>query len=280
MRRSMLVLLLAVALVGGACGGGDKKGSSALQHVLASAPDKTLAEGTSKVAINVALTGSQADTSFAGDGEFDFKNQRGRLNLDLSSLGVQGGEASEIRFSGDVVFMKLALPIPQLKERPWLKIDIASLGQQSGINLDSLRQFQSNDPTAALNYLRGVTDDVTEVGREQVRGDATTRYKATLDLDKAARSVPSGVKDDIRQIIRQLGTSRIPTEAWLDEQGRLRRLRYSIDLSTLEGSPANAGTLTASFELYEFGVAVDVPDPASNEVTDLAELLGSTTTRK
>ncbi|MGH9154343.1 MAG: hypothetical protein ACRD1K_00460 [Acidimicrobiales bacterium] len=257
------VAALGVAVTLAACGGGS--GRSA-QDILSDAPARTLAEGTVRVAISASLAGGGAGPSFEGEGEFDFDGHRGRLVL-------TGGGASEIRFLGSVVFVKLA----QLSARPWLRLDVEELSARPGVDLESLRQLQRNDPTAVLNYLRGATDDVEEVGTETVRGDTTTRYSATLDLDKAAAKAEPEVREDIRRIVRELGTSRLPTEAWIDEEGRLRRLRYTLDLADLAdaGSRPIGGKFTASFELFQFGRPVEVADPPADEVTDLSDLIAA-----
>lgn len=252
------VLAAAALVIAAGCSGPEQS----LQEVLADAPAKTLAAGTARVAISAELASGGSGSAFNGEGEFDFEAGRGRLVL-------RGGGASEIRLAGDVVFVKLA----QVQERPWLKIDIERLASRPGIDTDSLRQLQRNDPTAVLNYLRGVTDDVREIGTETVRGDPTTHYRATLDLDRAADEVEPEVRDVIRQIISELGTSRLPTDAWIDEEGRLRRLRYTLELSASqpEGEPVTT-RVTASFELFQFGRPVDVADPPAAEVQDVADL--------
>lgn len=271
-------MLLCLALVGGGACGGD--GEKTPQQVLASAPAETVEARSSKVALNVSVDGGAETVDFKGDGVFDFKAQRGRLVLDLSSLGIPGaGGTTEIVFNADIVFMKLPFDLPQLKERPWVKIDLRELDELTGIDVSQLRQIQSNDPTAALNYLRGVTDKVTVVGREDVRGQETTHYKALIDLKKAAEEVPAELKDDINQIIDQLGSQTIDSDVWIDDEGRLSKLRYSVDLAkvsapTKKGEAAPKGLLTATFELFDFGTEAEVTDPPSDQVTDLKDLIG------
>lgn len=277
MRRPLSVLLTLAVLVGmGACS--EKERSP--QQVLAGAPARTVASRTAKVALSVSVDGGSEAVDFKGDGVFDFKSQRGRLVLDLSSLGLPGGGGdTEIVFNADVVFMKLPFELPELKDRPWVKIDLSELDELSGVDVAQLRQIQSNDPTAALNYLHGVTDKVEVVGTEEVRGTTTTHYKAVIDLRKAAREVPADLKDDITQIAKQLGSNTIGTEVWIDNEGRLRKLRYAVDVSKAElpskdGEAAPSGTLTATFELFDFGTETSVADPPAEQVTDLKELIG------
>lgn len=270
-------MLLCLALVVGSACGGD--GEKTPQQVIASAPAETVEARSSKVALNVSVDGGAETVDFKGDGVFDFKAQRGRLVLDLSSLGLPGAAGTtEIVFNADLVFMKLPFDLPQLKDRPWVKIDLRDLDELSGIDVSQLRQIQSNDPTAALNYLRGVTDKVQVVGREDVRGQKTTHYKALIDLKKAAKEVPTELKDDINQIIGQLGSQTIDSDVWIDGEGRLSKLQYSVDLSkvnapTKKGEQAPKGLLTATFELFDFGTEAEVADPPPDQVTDLKDLI-------
>lgn len=271
-------MVLGLALIGGGACGGD--GEKTPQQVLASAPAETVEARSSKVALNVSVDGGAETVDFKGDGVFDFKAQRGRLVLDLSSLGIPGaGGTTEIVFNADIVYMKLPFDLPQLKDRPWVKIDLRELDELTGIDVSQLRQIQSNDPTAALNYLRGVTDKVTVVGREDVRGQETTHYKALIDLKKAANEVPAELKDDINQIIDQLGSQTIDSDVWIDDEGRLSKLQYSVDLAkvrapTKQGEAAPKGLLTATFELFDFGTEAEVVDPPPDQVTDLKDLIG------
>ncbi|MGH9166043.1 MAG: hypothetical protein ACRDZW_11120 [Acidimicrobiales bacterium] len=261
MRRTLLVLVMTAAVMAG-CGGGDS-GDKLLQ-LLAAAPDKSVAKGTSKVAIGVDVTGS-VSTSYTIEGEFDFKQERGRFSLDLSKLGFPEGGPSEVRFSGSSAFM-------QLQEKEWLKVDLGVLGRSSGIN----------KPTAQLYYLKGVTGEVRKLGTEAVRGEPTTRYAAPVDLDRTARAVSPKLRDEIRQTIRQLGTSDLATEAWLDGAGRLRQLRYTIDLSTLSSTSASPprGKVAATYEFFDFGVGVEVADPPAAQVVDLAAIPSPTAKKK
>lgn len=271
------VLLVALAVTAGACSGDDEVDSSSPQAVLAAAPGKTIAEGTSRVAIDVSLSGEPARRSVTGEGAFDFKGERGRLDLDLGPLLPSAGRA-EIVFSEDVVYLKVALGLPQLKKRPWLKIDLDELEKAGVGDIEALRQLRTNDPKAALNYLRGATGDVTREGEEVVRGVSTTRYRATVDLEKAKRAVDEELRGDLDQVRKQLGTNRLPVQAWIDGEGRLRRLRYTVDVSTLDKSaPARAagtGEVSAAFELFDFGVGVDVAPPPADQTITLQELLG------
>lgn len=276
-RRPVLVLVL---LTLGACTDGDGEvNTSSPQGILTAAPGKTIAAGSSRIAVKAAVDGQTRGT-FDGAGEFEFETERGRLDVDLGPLGLAGAGRTEVLLDRDNVYLKLGRQLPGLGNKPWLKIDLDAVAGGQGDSIEALRQLQANDPSAVLNYLRGVTGKVTELGVETVRGAATTHYKATIDLAKAAESSPEEVRDDLAEVRRQLGESRLPVEAWIDDEGRLRRLRYRIDLAELgDDAPAKGagtGTATANLELFDFGVDVAVTTPPEGETTDLARLLGGT----
>ena len=274
MRRRLLVLVLAVTLVAVGCSQEESP-----QEVLTSAPGQTIAERTSRLDLEVDVSGGRAAGTFRGGGLFDYRGQRGRIDLDLSTVGIPSpGGRAELLLLGDVIFVKLPLDLPELAGRPWVKVDVNQLGRQAGVDLSSLRQLQNNDPTPSMQFLEGV-EDAGKVGEETVRGTRTTHYRATLDLAKVRLRVAPEVKDDVDRIQEQLGVATIPTEAWVDEEGRLRRFRQRIDLANakatgLDGQPLS-GVVTNTFELYDFGVRVDVREPPADEVSDLATLFGT-----
>jgi hypothetical protein len=104
-------------------------------------------------------------------------------------------------------------------------------------------------------------------GHDILRGDETTRYGATVDLAQALKrtTTPSG-QVQLRHVLAQLGTLKIPVSVWIDGPGRLRKLTMAIDLRTVAGHlDISGGTdpkITVTMELYDFGVAVNVVAPA------------------
>jgi hypothetical protein len=62
----------------------------------------------------------------------------------------------------------------------------------------------------------------------------------------------------------------MPFDVWLDEQGLVRKVQASFSMAP----PGEDGKLEASmgFELYDYGVAVDVTPPPAAEVVDASKL--------
>lgn len=253
---------------GGTSGGGD--GAAALQ-VLQAASERTTETGSSRVALDVdvpqRLGGAGSGVSIDGEGVVDFEAKTSQLTLTVPAAGKL-----EVRQIGDVVYTKVPEAFAaQTGGKTWIKIDGAT-AQQSGL---SDLVGGGNDPAQSLEYLRGVTGDVEEVGTETVRGEQTTRYRATVDLRKAAGAVPEDRRKAFEASIQQLGTADVPVEVWVDEDGRTRRVVTSIPVSAGSTSPAPSAAgddVKVTVEFFEFGVDVDVQAPPAAEVGDLAEL--------
>lgn len=276
--RPGLPLLVVLATTCGACAGSGAVDPSSPRAILAGAPAKTIAAGSAHITVKAAVQG-QTKGTFAGDGAFAFATEQGRLDLDLGPLGLAGSANTEVLLDHDVVYLKLGGPLPGLGTKPWVRIDLASLKKGEGDGIEALRQLRANDPRAVINELRGVTGDARGLGAETVAGTATTHYRATVNLAKAAAASPARVRVDLLEVARQMGTSKLAVEAWIDAQGLIRRLRYTINLADLaDAAPAKGtgvGTIIATLDLTDFGSAVSVAPPPADQVTDFADLLGS-----
>lgn len=234
-----------------ACGSGSSANAA---DVVRQAPAKTAAAGSAKVAMTLTISSSGVGGTVAGDGIVDLKNGLGAISLDLGSLGgsLANGKVETV-LGPDGIFIKLPGAAPA--SRPWIKLDLSSLASQAGINLGSLGQLQSADPSRALEFLKGAAADMKKVGAEKLRGADTTHYRGTLDLQKAAASAPSA-----SSAVSALGTSNVPVDVWIDGAGRMRKMALTVPSGKAE------------FEMYDFGTPVDVQEPLPSEVTDLASL--------
>lgn len=253
--------------------------ASASQRVAATA-DATTGSGSAAFGITQSFEGGANDgQSFSGEGVIDFDEQRGSATFDLGAAGQGlGGGSGEVTsvFDGTTVYVRLG--IPQLPTE-WLRIDLTELDGLAG--LEDLQQF-SSDPSQALGLLRGASDDVEEVGEEQVRGDTTTHYRLTVDLERAQEQAPDDAKAYIRQQIETLGVTELGVEVWLDADDVLRRQSYTVVLSQAElpgASELPEGALptaiATTLEFYDFGTEVAVEAPAEGEYTDVSDLLGA-----
>jgi hypothetical protein len=278
MRRTLTALTLLVALVvPAACG----KGENLLGTVKAAAAT-TSDTHTARMSARVEAERGALAKGMALDGVFDFDGHRARFTMDPSSLGLPIAQKVDAVFdyaSGAVMY----LHFPQFKAqlgKEWLKIDLDQALQSVGVDADlgSIVQKQSGDPTSGLQTLRGAVK-VDEVGHEKVRGTDTRHVRATIDVHKAAEEAPAEVRADMRKLAGLYKTKTHDVDVWLDDDGRVRRMKVVSDPAdlSLPTSTTVAGTdfgaMTITYELYDFGTAADITVPPADQVADTAELM-------
>jgi hypothetical protein len=259
--------VLGVLVVGTACGSGSGSGGSggAQQNVatlIAATPDKTTAAGTARFTLTAATQVLGQAINFTGSGVFNFSDRSGHVNFRLpQSLG---GTAIDEIVTKSTIYLQIPQLIPNGK---YAAIDLTKLG--GGQN--PLSQLGNADPSAALEMLRGVSQDVHKVGTATVRGTNTTHYKGTIDIAAATQKVPAFLRGKVRTTFGQLKT--LPFDAYIDDQGRLNRLVQTFTIPASTSTGGKPVTVTSSFDMYDFGIPVHVTAPASSRTVDGSALL-------
>lgn len=282
--KSIPILLAALALVAGACGGGGSNQSAA--DAIAAASTNTTEAGSARVSVASKTTipeamaaGGPSSIEFGGEGIVDYENQIGQMTMDMSDMGgapgtPQLGEMKMI-FEGTMIYMQFDLLAQQLPQgKSWVRFDLATIGEEMGVDMSQFTQFSNNDPTAALEYLKGATD-LEEVGSEEVRGEETTHYEGVVDLEQAADNVDDEqLSKAIKDVIEIGGQKEIPLEVWIDGDERIARMMYAFETSAGQGSPESL-TSEITMEFYDFGTEVDVTIPTDDESVDLQDVIGA-----
>lgn len=276
MRRRHLVTVL-LALVLGACGGATTgEGPVA---VLAAAPDAAEEAGSARFTMDMTLSGApQGDVSLGGEGAIDFDTQRMRVNMDMGAMlpgGASGGDGTvEMLMDGTSMYVAAGMFGSMLPQGVrWVRIDLQQLAERSGMDLGGLTAGGQTNPTAYLETLRGVSDDIEEVGTEEIRGVSTTHYRATVDMRKALEQVSEESRDQLEAMLGETGSpTSIPVDVWIDGEGRPARFQMDTELEVPE-----AGTVTQSLtmEYFDWGAEVDLELPPGEQTVDLQELMGS-----
>ena len=276
-------LALAVSLAALTALGASACGESAPatpQAAVLQAADTTTEAGSSRASFELTMTGlTPGPLTMTGEGIFDSSERKGRMTMDMSQLAAGTGQELgeiEVIFDEFVVYMRFPfLQTLQPDLEPWVKFDIRELGKEQGFDLGQLSQLNQNDPSQVLQYLRAASEDVEEVGKEDVRGVETTHYRMTVDLRKVVERAPEDQREQLRASVEQLieasGIETVPTEVWIDEEGLARRIRLAYE--TMELAPGQTGAMTMTMELFDFGVEVDIQPPPPEGVTDIRELL-------
>jgi hypothetical protein len=280
MRRAALLLAAVLALP--ACGGGD----TVAADPVAEAATKTTEAGSSRVEFTMDIEAEGRKFSMRGDGVFDYSRPQGRMTIDLGNLaelseGVLVDRPMEVVFDGLVYYMRFPGGLMELGGLgdKWLKIDLAKLDAETGVDLGALQQANQN-PAQLLQFLRGTSDDIDELGQESVRGVETTHYRATVDLDEAAEhgadmgefsdQMREQLEAEIERMKRQTGLETVPMDVWLDEDDLVRRLRMQLTFP-VEGEQAG---MDMKLDFFDFGVDVRIAPPPASETVDITALAG------
>lgn len=255
MRVFGILMLTVTVLAAASCGQLDPPAQR-----LADAPARTAAAETARMALESSthMGGSgdaRMDITVTGEGEVDFAAEQ--VQLTITMPGPMPGDM-EMVVDGDVVYMRM----PFVDEEQWVRVDAAGSPDQM------MQPGMAGDPTEALSALGAVGGEIEELGTEEVRGAATHGY---------AFEAPAGevfpTADDQGE---RLSDVAVALEAWLDAEGRVRRLSQTVDLGELMSAlePTNelpedteldfdmVGEQTTVIEFFDFGepVVIEIPD--------------------
>jgi hypothetical protein len=271
--RWALLALLAVVLAG--CGGA----ASALDPV-AEAATRSADAGGANVKMDMSFTVGADRGTMTATGKFD--RDEGELTFDMSDLftgagapAAAGGPLRMIYTKEDghsVLYMNMPFLATMLPAgKAWVKADIDRLASTMGANFGQLVGQSSQNPGDTLAMLRAV-GDVEEVGRDTLDGVAATRYRATIDLARAAEQ--KGVSKTAVQRLREAGApAELPVDVWIgDDDGLPRNMTIDYSAKTA-GSPVST-SMTMSFS--DWGSDVSVEAPPADEVFDATELAAKT----
>ena len=258
MRRTSLAVIAFAAATVSACGGSSA--GNALQGLspvaaLAAASTKTTQAGTAKVALDVKSTVAGKAIEITGAGAFRLDGTAGIFNVSLNP-----GSGQPLTLEERTVDGVLYLKAPPLGDSFYALKTAALIGTSLG---------QSTDPTIGLSMLFGASDDVRQAGTDTVRGTTTTHYKGTYQLRKATDKVGGPFAKAFAQQLVANGDTAVPFDAYVDAQGRLRRL---IQILTVKAQ-GRAVSSTSTTEFYDFGTPVAVMAPAADKVKDGTALL-------
>ncbi len=276
-------VLLAAVLAAGCSGKSSTPAASRptptrAPHLATTAPSKvvlasvqtTAAAKSARVAMSIDTSGL-AGFSLSGDGLVDFANGDSQLSMRLG-----GQEASllpgglEMRSVNHVVYVQL----PGATGDPhWVEVDAGNLGSSSA----SVPGLGQSDPRQFLASLETISDNVTNVGSEVVRGVETTHYRATLDLAKSLdkASIPPALRDAEKQFLGTIGKGApvMPVDVFIDADGYVRRISLGLDLGSFgallggSGGTGPAFGMVVSIDLYDFGTPVNVQAPPADQVS-------------
>jgi hypothetical protein len=248
MRRALVPALAVLAL--SACGSGGTATLSPTQQVRAAATKTT--SGSSKLDLSIESKAGGQDITFTGTGAFRYAAGTAEGSMTLSVVGQE----LEERIVGGNLYLKVP------SQEGFYKLAVTDLvGTQLA---------DSSNPASSAELL-AVIDGVKKAGSETLHGAKTAHYTGTISVAAAAAKLKGGVAKAAVAKLADSGVKDIPVEVYLDDQGRLRRLKEHVVL-TVKGTTAD---VTTSFDFYDFGTKVDVQAPPASQTKDGAPILAA-----
>jgi hypothetical protein len=267
---SLLALgLCATVLVG--CGG-DTLSFDPVAH----AAGKTVDTQSARIVFSATVSAEGVGgMSFDGTGAFDGRSRSGWMDMKLNMplLQGQGGRSPRMQMifdgsHGFVMYMRSSLFSQGLPAgKSWVKMDLAKLADEEGMDLEGLMNANQASPEQSLRMLMAASDSHV-IDYDRVRGVLTTHYGLNVDLRRLAKQ-DDEVRKSLEKLIELTGADSFPAEAWIDSQGRVRKLKVTMSMG------ANLGqqfSMTMVEELYAFGTRVKVQMPPASQVVDVSAL--------
>ena len=284
--QRLIVLLSVLLLVAGACGNDSRSGTEGAGSSISgsasrqerTAPDfglaatKTLDAQTMRFSMTMSIA---PVGQIEGVGFTDLAKGTASMTMTMPPLepGMPAFTMDQL-FLGQTLYMHLPMfdeGLPPGKR--WVKLDLAALGNELGIDFGAiLEQSKQSDVRSQLTFLQGVRGEVQELGEAQIRGTKTTHYKFTVDIDQALSEMAPEYAE-LAPFVRELGITEFPAEAWVDDEGLVRRITYTINVPADPETTQMIGPMTMSMDFFDFGAAEVLSAPPASEVIDFRQAL-------
>lgn len=207
-----------------------------------------------------------------GDGQIDFAAEQ--LQLTFGMPAPMPGNM-EMVVDGDAAYLNMpfASSADDDETARWVKteVDEAATDQM-------MQSAMSQDPTDVLTALGAVEGEITELGNEEVGGEPTHGYAFDVSADEIS---PLGGEQ-----AEKLSEVAVAMEAWLDTEGRVRRLSQTVDLAEMMAAMDIDGELpdemgasldgitgeqTTVIEFFDLGEPVNIEIPSEDQVDEQAD---------
>ncbi|MER7483545.1 hypothetical protein ABTX60_38920 [Streptomyces sp. NPDC126510] len=265
-RRTGATVVVAVVLAGaglgtaGCSGGdaaaGDARGGEAVT-VLRQSAGRLVGAGSSKARTSMEMAAGGTRVTIRGAGVYDYRKRMGRLKVLLPQdpAGVaERRPITELLAPGALFMKNRGAGVPADK---WVRVDTRTLSD------GNLVTGGATDPFTAAEVLLG-TRTATYVGRTEVAGTGVRHYRGTADLADAARRASKGNEEPLRAAAEGFATAEVPFDAYLDDEGRIRKVRHRF--SFLNGQQQSPVAVASTTLLYDFGASVRVRLPRTDDI--------------
>lgn len=289
----LITLLAALAALAPAAVAASGCGSDDLPSVTpaeAAASTREAESARMTIAVKMSGLGLPQPMTFKGKGVTALSGPRMDFTMDfgpvLALLGA--GNDGTTRFvvdGGRILVDPPAIPGLQLPGgATWVTADLGKAMKSLGIDASGFGELMRLSPDQQLAAIRA-TGSIKKVGEEQIGGVRTTHLKGTLRLSDYVKALPAERRARVQKAIRELDKlgggstaesldAPTPTEMWIDEEKRLRRMKQSSTIPAQQNVPA--GRIEITMDLTDFGTKLDLPKPADGDIWDATDALSKT----
>ncbi|MFJ7044040.1 hypothetical protein ACIQVC_11645 [Streptomyces sp. NPDC101112] len=236
---------------------GDDTAASDPVDLLHRAAPTLVRAGSSKTRTEMEMATGGTRVTIHGEGVYDYGRQLGRLKVLLPQDPAGTSEhrpITELLAPGALFMKNRGAGVPADK---WVRVDTDTLSD------GNLVTGGATDPFAAAEVLRGARS-ATYVGRAEVDGIPVSHYRGTADLTAASRAASEGNRAPLRAAARGFATATVPFDAYLDDEGRIRKVRHRF--SFVNGRQQDTVAVASTTLLYDFGVHVAVRLPRPEDI--------------
>ncbi|WP_225098090.1 hypothetical protein [Streptomyces sp. CoH27] len=235
----------------------DVKGAGDPVAVLRRAADTLDGAGSSKATTSMEMATGGTRVTIRGKGVYDYRHRLGRLTVVLPEDPAGTAEhqpITELLAPGALFMKNRGAGVPADK---WVRVDTATVSD------GNLVTGGATDPYTAAEVLRG-TRTAAYVGRTEVGGTPVRHYRGTADLADAARGASAANRAPLEAAAKGFATTEVPFDVYLDDQGRIRKLRQRF--SFVNGRQKTPVAVASTTLLYGFGAPTDVRLPRPQDI--------------
>lgn len=285
LRKLVLALVAPLLVVAAGCAKPADEATvltgDAAVAALRAAPDAAAEIGTGRFEMTISFSSPEGDFDIVSTGAYS--GARMSMDMDFGSAIAGLAEASgesvpegldepmQMVIDGTTTYLRIPMLQALIGDTAWLVATPEDLGAVGSLGVSG----GTNDPSQLLESLRGVAGDVEMKGSDEVRGVATTRYGATVDLADALEAAPAEQRDMLEAQLKGFDASlaEIPIDVWIDGDGLARRMVMDLD-DVAAQAMGSGGTATMTIEFFDYGEVVEIEIPPAEDIRPLSEVLG------
>lgn len=257
------VLVLALAVFAWQQGDGDD--STGPLNAIAKAAERTQREPGGRATMHTIVSSPARSESFTITGQivFDSETGRSRAIMTMPNPDSDGSVKMEVVGDGTVIYMRSSMFGSLPEGREWMSLDF-SLGDELNTPLPA-----NSDAKGELELLEAVTGDVQKLGKEDVHGVPTMRYRGTVDVSENVERLQEVGAENLASVVERKGEP-LQVEAWIDAGGRVRRMRVVSSQPRQKGEGSTTTDMRMDF--FDFGSVPEIDVPDSSDVFDATSM--------